>query len=41
MCLSFFEHLPEYGHVIGRNKQHVYDVYNILSYTYVLLLGFI
>jgi len=35
-------HLPEDGHMSGRNKQEVYGVYNILSYTnYVHLLVWI
>ena len=31
-------HLPEDGHMCGRNMQEVYCVYNILSYSYMHLL---
>jgi len=31
-------HLPEDGHMSGRNMQEVYGVYNILSYTYYVHL---
>jgi hypothetical protein len=32
-------HLPEHGHISGRNMYEAYYVYNTLSYTYVHLLA--
>jgi hypothetical protein len=37
MYLSFVMHLPEDGHMDGRNTYEVYNMYNIFSYTYVHL----
>jgi hypothetical protein len=38
MCVFFVMHLPEDGHMSGRNMYGVYVVYNVLSYVYVHLL---
>ena len=38
MYLSFVTHLPEDGHMSGRNMWGVYGVCNIPTYTYVRLL---
>jgi hypothetical protein len=38
MYESFVMHLPEEGHMSGRNMLEVYFVYNICSCTYVHLL---
>jgi len=40
MHLSFEIHIPEDGHMRGRNMWQLCGVFNVLSYTYVHLLGF-
>jgi hypothetical protein len=37
MYVFFVMHLPEDGHMSGRNMYEVYGVYNMLSYTYMHL----
>ena len=38
MYLSFIMHLPEDGHMSGRNMQEVYGMSNTLSYSYCVHL---